>query len=48
MPKVLKTDLLLESRCGTNNAILDELESFADANTNSTQWTLDQATEAFE
>jgi hypothetical protein len=46
MPKALKTNLLLQSRCGTNNAILDELESFAMLIPTQPSGTLDQATEA--
>jgi predicted dehydrogenase len=51
MQKVWKTNLFFESRCwAKNNAILDELETFADAITNNTNpiVTLEQATEALK
>jgi predicted dehydrogenase len=50
MQKVWKTNLFFESDVEQNNAILDELETFADAITNNTNpiVTLEQATEALK
>jgi predicted dehydrogenase len=46
----VKTNLFFESDVEQNNAILDELETFADAITNNTNpiVTLEQATEALK